>query len=69
MAPQVDPAAHAEWTLAAMALRAILGRECETQTDAVELRVSVTRETVPGLAVIEWEIIVPGGLAVSGGVL
>jgi hypothetical protein len=68
MSPQSDPLFAAEWAIAGMALRAIFGRAADP-VDVVELRLSVTRETLPGLAVIEWEFIDRQGMAVAGGAL
>jgi len=63
--PFADPLASAEWALAAMALRSIFGRA--DPAEAVELRVSVTRDALPGLAVIEWEFVDRAGMCVAGG--
>jgi len=64
-----DALSAVQWPLASLLLASILAR-----TDAdlapglvVELRVSATRDAVPGLAVIEYELIDQTGAAVGGG--
>jgi len=64
----VAAGASAEWAVAGMALRAIFGRAADP-VDVVELRLSVTREAIPGLAVVEWEFIDSDGMTVAGGAL
>lgn len=58
-----------EWVGAAAYLRSIFARQLEAHPGTVELRISVTLDALPGLAVIEYEVIGQGGEAVAGGAL
>ena len=68
MSPQTPPGYDPEWALAAMALRSIFARDSDP-LEVREFRITLTRETLPGLAVIEWEFITHDGFAVGGGAL
>ena len=64
-----DALSAVQWPLASLLLASILARTDEDLHPGlvVELRVSATRHTVPGLAVIEFELIDATGAAVGGG--
>ena len=61
--------AAAESAVLAMALRAVFARTAADRPDLRELRISCTAEALPGLAVIEWEVIDHEGMAFAGGIL
>lgn len=69
MHPAPEAASAAEWSILAMALRAVFARQCVEGTDVSELRLSVTGEALPGLAVVEYEVIDSAGYATAGGTL
>jgi len=50
-------------------LRSFFVRQLEAHPGTVELRVSVTLDALPGLAVIEYEMVGHGGVALAGGAL
>lgn len=62
----IEAAHAAEFALAGMALRAIHARALSDEPEVLSLRLIVTPDAIPGLAVIELEYINRDGMAVGG---
>lgn len=62
----IEAAHAAEFALAGMALRAIHARAVSDEPEVLSLRLTVTPDALPGLAVIELEFVNRQGEAVGG---
>lgn len=62
----VEASHAAEFAVLAMALRAVHARAVSDEPEVLSLRLTVTPDALPGLAVIELEFVNRAGMAVGG---